>query len=84
VFSAQQVIDDPHLRARDMIVELERTDGPADPVVIPGNPVRLVGFESQPEARPPWQGEHTDSVLAAELGLTASELDELRGQGVIA
>ncbi len=84
VFSAQQVIDDPHLRARDMIVELERTDGPADPVVIPGNPVRLVGFESQPEARPPWQGEHTDSVLEAELGLTAFELDELRGQGVIA
>ena len=36
-----------------------------------------------PETRVPWLGEHTDEVLAAELGLTADELARLHAEGVI-
>ena len=37
-----------------------------------------------PETRVPWLGEHTDGVLADELGLGPAELAELREAGVIA
>ena len=84
VFSAAQVIDDPHLRARDMIVEIERTDGVADPVVTPGNPVKMSAHTETEPTRPPWQGEHTRQVLADELGLSTTELDRLTEEGVIA
>jgi len=83
VFSAAQVIADPHVAARNMLVELERTDGVVDPVVIPGNPVKLSAVAEGPETRPPWLGEHTAEVLRAELGLDDAQLDKLRADGVV-
>ena len=81
--SDAEVVTDPHVRARDMLVELPRTDGVEQPVLIPGNPVRLSGVAPAAETRPPWLGEHTDAVLAAELSLTGAELSELRAGKVI-
>jgi len=72
--------------ARGMMIEIPRTDGVAQPVLTPGSPVRM--SEVPPSAaagvRPPWLGEHTDAVLAAELGLAEPELAALRAAGVIA
>lgn len=84
VFNAAQVIADPHLAARDMIIEIDRTDGVAEPVVTPGNPIKMSGLAETSPPRPPWQGEHTDRVLSAELGLSPAELARLREAGVIA
>ncbi len=81
--SDAEVVTDPHVRARDMLVELPRTDGVEQPVLIPGNPVRLSGVTPAAETRPPWLGEHTDAVLAAELGLSPEALSELRAGKVI-
>jgi crotonobetainyl-CoA:carnitine CoA-transferase CaiB-like acyl-CoA transferase len=41
---------------------------------------------AQPPAgrRPPWLGEHTAGVLAAELGLSSTQIQALREAGVIA
>jgi crotonobetainyl-CoA:carnitine CoA-transferase CaiB-like acyl-CoA transferase len=36
-----------------------------------------------PETRVPWLAEHTDEVLAAELGLDGDELATLRAAGAI-
>ncbi len=83
VFSAAQVIADPHVAARNMLVELDRTDGVANPVVIPGNPVKMSAVAEGPETRPPWLGEHTAEVLRAELGLDDAQLDKLRAEGVV-
>jgi formyl-CoA transferase len=82
--SAQQVIDDPHVAARNMLVAMPRTDGVADPVISPGNPVKMSAVAEGPETRVPWLGEHTDAVLSAELGLSAAELAALRDAGAIA
>jgi formyl-CoA transferase len=82
--SAQQVIDDPHVAARNMLVAMPRTDGVADPVVAPGNPIKMSAVADGPETRVPWLGEHTDMVLRAELGLTDDELEALRAAGAIA
>ncbi len=80
---ANDVIADPHVAARHMLVEMERTDGIAEPVLVPGNPVKLSKMAEGPETRVPWVGEHTSAVLTAELGLTEAELEGLRARGVI-
>jgi formyl-CoA transferase len=84
VFSAEQVIDDPHVAARNMLVELERTDDLPGPVIVPGNPVKLSATSEGPETGPPRLGEHTAVLLTDELGLTAADLDRLRREGAIA
>src|SRR5690606_8371594 len=75
-----EVVHDPHLAARAMLVEVPRSDGVDQPVLVPGNPVKMSGVAEGPETRFPWLGEHTDEVLTAELGLGADALATLRAQ----
>jgi crotonobetainyl-CoA:carnitine CoA-transferase CaiB-like acyl-CoA transferase len=77
------VIADPHVAARHMLVEIERTDGGPDPVLVPGNPVKMSKVADGPDTRTPWVGEHTSEILSSELGLSAADLDALRDAGVI-
>jgi formyl-CoA transferase len=83
VNGAPDVIADPHVAARDMIVEVPRTDGVEEPVLVPGNPVKMSKVAEGPETRVPWVGEHTEQVLRAELRLSDDELDALRADHVI-
>lgn len=83
-FDGGEVVHDPHLRARGMVVEIERPDGVDQPVLLPGNPVALAGVERDPHGVVPWLGQHTDEVLRAELGLSAEEVADLRRSGVVA
>jgi crotonobetainyl-CoA:carnitine CoA-transferase CaiB-like acyl-CoA transferase len=81
--TAPEVIADPHVALHNMVVEMPRSDGVDEPVLVPGNPVKLSKVAEGPETRVPWLGEHTDEVLTAELGLDPDRLDELRAAGVI-
>jgi formyl-CoA transferase len=81
--SAADVIADPHLAARNMLVEVPRTDGVETDVLVPGNPVKLSRVAEGPEVRVPWVGEHTDAVLRAELDLDDATIAKLRDAGVI-
>jgi crotonobetainyl-CoA:carnitine CoA-transferase CaiB-like acyl-CoA transferase len=81
--SAADVVADPHVAARHMLVEMPRTDGVAEPVLVPGNPVKLSKVAEGPETRVPWVGEHTAAVLRAELDLDDATLTKLRDGGVI-
>jgi crotonobetainyl-CoA:carnitine CoA-transferase CaiB-like acyl-CoA transferase len=81
--SSAEVRVDPHLTARNMLVEMERTDGVEQPVLIPGNPVKLSAVAEGPETRIPWVGEHTFAVLHEELGLDDDELARLVKDGAI-
>jgi len=83
VHTSPEIIDDPHVAQRHMMVAMERTDGVPDPVLIPGNPVKLSAVAEGPETRIPWVGEHTAEVLHAELGLDDEALDHLQSDGVI-
>ena len=79
-----EVVADPHVADRHMLVEVPRTDEVAAPYLVPGNPVKLSGVAEGPETRVPWVGEHTGAVLAAELDLDAAALADLQADGVIA
>lgn len=82
-FDGEELVADPHLAARDMLVEIPRVDGGDRPLLTPGNPVRMSKVAQGPERRLPWLGEHTDHVLRAELGLGDDELAQLRADGAI-
>jgi crotonobetainyl-CoA:carnitine CoA-transferase CaiB-like acyl-CoA transferase len=78
-----EVVADPHLAQRHMLVEHPRSDGEAQPVLIPGLPIKFAEVSEGPETRVPWLGEHTDQVLSSELGLNQATLEDLRSDGVI-
>ncbi|MFN8018767.1 MAG: CaiB/BaiF CoA-transferase family protein [Acidimicrobiales bacterium] len=81
--TSSEVIEDPHVALHHMVVEMPRPDGVDEPVLVPGNPIKMSKVAEGPETRVPWLGEHTDEVLAAELGLSPERLAELRAAGVI-
>jgi crotonobetainyl-CoA:carnitine CoA-transferase CaiB-like acyl-CoA transferase len=83
VLTAPEVVNDPHIEERNMIVAMPRTDGINEPILIPGNPIKMSKVSEGPEMRIPWVGEHTNEVLTEELGLSQSELENLRKTGVI-
>lgn len=82
-YKDDEVVNDPHLAARDMVVSIARPDGEPQPVLTPGNPVRMSGLEPRHESHVPWLGEHTDQVLAEELSLDGEEIQRLRKEGVV-
>ena len=83
-FTPAEIIADEHVAKRNLLVKMPRVDGVQEPVLIPGNPVKMSAVSEGPETRVPWVGEHTQEVLHAELGLSEAELNTLREQGVIA
>ena len=75
-----EVLADPHLKEREMIVDVDYpTRGTYQTV---GCPVKL---SESPAAvtRPPLLGEHTEAVLGTELGLDAAAIAGLRARGAI-
>lgn len=79
-----EIVADPHLGARNMVVAIERTDDEPQPVLVPGNPIKLSAVAEGADSRPPWLGEHTDDVLRDELGLDVDGIAKLRADGVVA
>ncbi|HZQ84175.1 MAG TPA: CoA transferase [Acidimicrobiales bacterium] len=77
------VMHEPHLEARNMLIALDRTDDVEQPVLLPGNPVKLSAVPEDEPQRPPWLGEHTADVLRDELGLDDAEIKALVADGVV-
>jgi crotonobetainyl-CoA:carnitine CoA-transferase CaiB-like acyl-CoA transferase len=75
-----EMLADPQLEARDMIVSIPHPT--AGDVRVMGNPLRMSGDGSHPDAAPPRLGEHTDAILT-ELGVAPAELNTLRHEHVI-
>ena len=76
------LLEDVNFQAREFFQEIDHpTTGP---IRYPGFHSTLHRGEPMPERRrAPLLGEHTDEVLGDELGLTANELADLHGDGVI-
>lgn len=81
--TSRDIVGDEHVAVRHMLVAMERDDG-GEPVLVPGNPIKMSRTPEGPETRVPWLGEHTDDVLRAELDLDDDRLADLRSRGVIA
>jgi formyl-CoA transferase len=74
-----EALADPQLAARDMIVPLEHVV--AGTIQVLGTPLKLSGTPPAIRLPPPALGQHTDAILSADAGLTASEIAALRRDG---
>jgi len=81
VYTAKDIVDDPHYRARDMILSQTTRDGYA--LEVPGVVPKLLGTPGTVRSSAPGLGDDTDAVLR-DLGLTDQDIGALRGKGVIA
>ncbi|MDE2007945.1 MAG: formyl-CoA transferase [Rhodospirillales bacterium] len=75
-----EVLADPHLRAREMIVDIDYPDRGIYQTV--GCPIKL-SESPVAVARPPLLGEHTDALLGALCGLDAADIARLHRDGAV-
>jgi CoA:oxalate CoA-transferase len=76
-----QAAEHPQVVARRMLVEVEHPR--IGPLKLPDTPVKLSRTPGGIKGPPPALGQDTYAVLSSLLGLSAEELDELAGAGVI-
>jgi crotonobetainyl-CoA:carnitine CoA-transferase CaiB-like acyl-CoA transferase len=85
VKDVKELLDDPHLRARNMIVDVDHPK--LGPIKTYNVPIRFkdVSVGAEPGANPhdPDLGEHSTEILKTFLGKTETEIDSLRKEGVI-
>src|SRR5690606_3208216 len=78
VLTVDELLDDPQVRANDLVVEVDHPV--AGRVELVGPLVRFEGAAGQPVLPPPTLGQHTEEVLT-ELGYDADGVDRLRRAG---
>ena len=76
----QEVIEDPQLRANDIIVPLEGAGGKLTSTI--SSPIQLHGVAKVPARRGPNLGEHTEEILR-DLGFDADGIEDLRASGAV-
>jgi crotonobetainyl-CoA:carnitine CoA-transferase CaiB-like acyl-CoA transferase len=81
VRNLEEVFSDPQLSAREMIARVEHPTVGA--LQLLGIPIKLSDTPGAVRTAPPTLGQHTASVLGADLGLSPAEIDMLRRQRAI-
>ena len=76
----EEVINDPQLRANDIVVPLEGAGGKLTSTI--SSPINVHGVAKVPAKRAPAPGEHNEAVLK-ELGFSTSEIDGLHESGAV-
>jgi crotonobetainyl-CoA:carnitine CoA-transferase CaiB-like acyl-CoA transferase len=80
VYTYAQILNDPHIKARDMVVEIEHPK--IGRMKSLGLPVKSSGELVRIRKPAPWLGQHTSDVLRG-LGYRDAELDRLYAEGVL-
>ncbi|AKJ32125.1 CaiB/BaiF CoA transferase family protein [Caldimonas brevitalea] len=80
IYTAKDIAEDPHYRARGMIEQVVSDTGLA--VEVPGVVPKLSATPGRITRRAPALGEDTEAVLR-EIGVTAEQLQALRARGVV-
>nr|WP_314625969.1 CoA transferase [uncultured Noviherbaspirillum sp.] len=81
VYTARDIVEDPHYRARDMILTQQTRDGHT--LDVPGVVPKLLGTPGTVRSSAPGLGDDTDAVLRG-MGLTDQNIETLRAKGVVA
>ena len=80
VLDSCEVLEDPHLKARDMVVDVH--DPARGEYQIIGCPIKVEGNDVDVRP-PPLLGEHSEEVLSDLLGMSREEIASLRQEGVV-
>ena len=81
VYTAKDIVEDPHYQAREMILRQQTRDGYA--LDVPGVVPKLLGTPGTVRTSAPKLGDDTDAVLA-EIGFSKQDIAVLRGKKVVA
>jgi formyl-CoA transferase len=81
VYTAKDIAEDPHYRAREMLLRQSTRDG--HEIEVPGVVPKLMGTPGTVRSSAPRLGDDTDAVLG-EIGLTPAQIAELKRRGVVA
>lgn len=80
VYTARDIAQDPHYKARDMLLEQPTRDGYS--VRVPGIVPKLSTTPGRVRTSAPRLGEDTDAVLT-QLGITPEQIAALRARGIV-
>ena len=80
VYTAKDICEDPHYRARQMILPQQTRDGHT--VEVPGIVPKLSGTPGTVRSSAPRLGDDTDAVLQG-MGLDAAQIAALRERGIV-
>ena len=80
IYSAADIVADPHYQAREMLLDTTLPDGAT--LKMPGIVPKLSATPGQVNWQGPTLGQHTDGLLA-ELGLSEADIQRLRKGGVV-
>jgi crotonobetainyl-CoA:carnitine CoA-transferase CaiB-like acyl-CoA transferase len=81
VYQVDQVVEDPHVLSRGMIVSMEHPT--AGMIKVPNFPVKFSNTPVEVRDPAPILGQHNEKVLTDLLGYRAEEIAKLRKEGVI-
>jgi formyl-CoA transferase len=81
IANVKEVTQNPHLKAHHMILRAEHPS--FDGLIVPGTPLRNPDSSATPDTRAPKLGQHTDEGLETLLGLSKSDLADLRSRSII-
>ena len=80
IYDVQNIVEDPHFKARDMLLESQLEDG--TPVILPGILPKLSKTPGGVDRAAPTLGQDTEKVLK-ELGIQQEQLDVWKASGII-
>ncbi len=78
-----QVFEDPHVKAREMVVNVPHPLAGPDGATLIASPLKLSETPIEYRYHPPLLGQHTDEVLQQVLGYDEARIAELRDAGAI-
>ena len=78
-----EVFSDPHVKAREMIVEMDHTKTGKAPLRLIANPIKMQETPPSYRLSPPLLGEHTEEILSEKIGLSLDEIKNLKDKGII-
>jgi crotonobetainyl-CoA:carnitine CoA-transferase CaiB-like acyl-CoA transferase len=79
--SIAQSLEEPQVIARELMVKIPHPQNPDFAMV--GSPIKMSGTPVEYVRPAPMLGQHTDEVLGERLGLSAEQLEALKGRGVV-
>jgi len=81
--SIEQTLVNPHLKARNLFVEIDEPRAPEKKLILPNFPVRLSKTPGKLTKRAPMLGEHNDEILTTLLGYSKEDVEQFRNEKVV-
>jgi crotonobetainyl-CoA:carnitine CoA-transferase CaiB-like acyl-CoA transferase len=78
-----EVLEDPQLKHRGMIQELEHPKRGKTGLKSAGFPIRFSELPSEPYAPAPYPGKDNEEIYLGLLGLSKEDMEKMKGEGVI-